>query len=403
MVKKQDKILFFIYLILFLFFIYISNFNINIIIFGTIYLFLLSFILKNSKNTSLIYKLIFPLYIPIGIFGIYTNLPLHFPFSSIFTYIVNYWVFYFIAFSMGYYLFENNFYISKRSLIFYIISIILFIILFFLELIYNSATTDLDVVMGYISSLFLTFAYFYLYTFELIYSSLFIVFAIFLFLVIYFNGNEILIARRRIFKKISEIYKYKKYIFLLIFIIIILQIIVAIYKLSFYNSLIIESPVGKYSIYIYESLIFLSIYEFIIYFLVYRNLKYNIPTNYFLLFTMVLIIFFGEQYLSNVDIISAALHTRYLIAMLFFFMGIHYKIYRNSKKAITKALGISIGILVLLQNITGELLESVLFGGPSSIHLISIPNILIALGIIHGLVTPILILTFIYLHVKLKI
>jgi hypothetical protein len=304
---------------------------------------------------------------------------------------------------MGYYLFENNFYISKRSLIFYIISIILFIILFFLELIYNSATTDLDVVMGYISSLFLTFAYFYLYTFELIYSSLFIVFAIFLFLVIYFNGNEILIARRRIFKKISEIYKYKKYIFLLIFIIIILQIIVAIYKLSFYNSLIIESPVGKYSIYIYESLIFLSIYEFIIYFLVYRNLKYNIPTNYFLLFTMVLIIFFGEQYLSNVDIISAALHTRYLIAMLFFFMGIHYKIYRNSKKAITKALGISIGILVLLQNITGELLESVLFGGPSSIHLISIPNILIALGIIHGLVTPILILTFIYLHVKLKI
>jgi len=403
MVKKQDKILFLIYLILFLLFIYISNFNINIIIFGSIYLFLLSFILKNSKNTSLIYKLIFPLYIPIGIFGIYTNLPLPFPFPSIFTYIVNYWVFYFIAFSMGYYLFENNLYISKKSLIFYIISIILFIILFFLELIYNSATTDLDVVMGYISGLFLTFAYFYLYTFEILYSSLFIIFAIFLFLVMYFNSNEILIVRTRIFKKISEIYKYKKYIFLLIFIIIILQIIIAIYKLSFYNSLIIESSVGKYSIYIYESLIFLSIYEFVIYFLVYRNLKYNIPTNYFLLFTMVLIIFFGELYLSNVDIISAALHTRYLIAMLFFFMGIHYKINRNSKKAITKALGISIGILVLLQTITGEFLESVLFGGPSSIHLISIPNILIALGIIHGLVTPILILTFIYLHVKLKI
>jgi hypothetical protein len=304
---------------------------------------------------------------------------------------------------MGYYLFENNFYISKKSLIFYIISIILFIILFFLELIYNSATTDLDVIMGYISSLFLTFAYFYLYTFELIYSSLFIVLAIFLFLVMYFNGNEILIVRTKIFKKISEIYKYKKYIFLLIFFIIILQIIIAIYKLSFYNSLIIESPVGKYSIYEYESLIFLSIYEFIIYFLVYRNLRYNVPTNYFLLFTMILIIFFGEQYLSNVDIISAALHTRYLIAMLFFFMGIHYKIYRNSKRAITKALGMSIGILVLLQNITGEFLESVLFGGPSSIHLISIPNILIALGIIHGLVTPILILTFIYLHIKLKI
>jgi len=403
MVKKQDKILFFIYLILLLLFIYISNFNINIIIFGTIYLFLLSFILKNSKNTSLIYKLIFPLYIPIGIFGIYTNLPLPFPFPSIFTYIVNYWVFYFIAFSMGYYLFENNFYISKKSLIFYIISIILFIILFFLELIYNSATTDLDVVMGYISSLFLTFAYLHLYTFEIIYTLLFIVFAISLFLVMYFNGNEILIVRTKIFKKLSEIYKYKKYIFLLIFLIIILQIIIAIYKLSFYNSLIIESSVGKYFIYMYESLIFLSIYEFIIYFLVYRNLKYNILTNYFLLFTMVLIIFFGELYLSNVDFISAALHTRYLIAMLFFFMGIHYKIYRNSKRIITKALGISIGILVLLQNITGELLESVLFGGPSSIHLISIPNILIALGIIHGLVTPILILTFIYLHVKLKV
>jgi len=403
MVKKEDKILFLIYLILFLLFIYISNFNINIIIFGTIYLFLLSFILKNSKNTSLIYKLIFPLYIPIGIFGIYTNLPLPFPFSSIFTYIVNYWVFYFIAFSMGYYLFENNFYISKKSLIFYIISIILFIILFFLELIYNSATTDLDVVVGYIVSLFFVFLYLHLHILEILYSSLFIILAIFLFLVMYFNSNEILIVRTKIFEKISEIYKYKKYIFLLIFIIIILQSIIAIYKLSFYNNLIIESSVGKYAIYMYKSLIFLSIYEFIIYFLVYRNLKYNIPTNYFLLFTMVLIIFFGELYLSNVDIISVALHTRYLIALLFFFMGIHYKIYRNSKKAITKALGISIGILVLLQNITGELLESVLFGGPSSIYLISIPNILIALGIIHGLVIPIIILTFIYLHVKLKI
>jgi hypothetical protein len=304
---------------------------------------------------------------------------------------------------MGYYLFENNLYISKKSAIFYIISIILFIIQFFLELIYNSATTDLDVIMGYIPSLFLTFAYFHLYTFEIIYTLSFIVLAIFLFLVMYFNSNEIIIVRTQIFKKISEIYKYKKYIFLLIFIIIILQIIIAIYKLLFYNSLIIESSVGEYNIYEYESLIFLSIYELIIYFLAYRNLRYNDYTNYLLLFIMVLIIFFGEQYLSNVDFTSAALHTRYLIAMLFFFMGIHYKIYRNNKRAITKALGISIGILILLQNITGELLESVLFGGPSSIHLISIPNILMALGIIHGLVTPILILTFIYLHIKLKI
>ncbi|MCG2869007.1 MAG: hypothetical protein L7H07_02975 [Candidatus Nanopusillus sp.] len=403
MVKKEDKILFLLYLILFLIFTYIGNFNINIIIFGTIYLFLLSFILKNSKNTSLIYKLIFPLYIPIGIFGIYTNLPLPFPFPSIFTYIVNYWVFYFIAFSMGYYLFENNLYISRKSSIFYIVSIILFIILFFLELIYNSATTDLDVKINYIISLFINYAYLHLYTFEIIYTSLFIIFTIFLFLVIYFNKNEILIVRTKIFKKISEIYKYKKYVFLSIFLIIILQIIIAIYKLSFYNNLVIESLVGKYYIYVYESLIFLSIYEFIIYFLVYRNLRYNVPTNYFLLFTMVLIIFFGELYLSNVDFTSAALHTRYLIALLFFFMGIHYEIYRNSKRIITKALGITIGILVLIQNITGEFLESVLFGGPSSIHLISIPNILIALGIIHGLVTPILILTFIYLHIKLKI
>ncbi|WP_231433972.1 hypothetical protein [Candidatus Nanopusillus massiliensis] len=97
------------------------------------------------------------------------------------------------------------------------------------------------------------------------------------------------------------------------------------------------------------------------------------------------------------------LHTRYLIALLFFFMVIYYEIYRNSKRIITKALGITIAILVLIQNITGEFLEPVLFGGPSSIHLISIPNILSALGIIHGFVTPILILTFIYLHIKLKI
>ena len=400
MVKKEDKILFFIYLILFLFFIFNSTFNINIIIFGTIYLFLLSFILKNLKNTSLIYKSAF-LYIPIGIFGVYTGLHLPLP-IPLFDFIVNYWIFYFIAFSMGYYLFENNSYISKKSLIFYIISIILFIIQFFLELIYNSVITDLDVSAGHIIILFLTFAYLYLYIFKILYSSLFIIFAIFLFLVAYFNSNEILIVRTKIFKKLSEIYKYKKYIFLLIFIIIILQIIMAIYKLSLYNGLIIESSSGEYTIYEYQSLIFLSIYEFIIYFLVYRNLRYNILTNYLLLFTIVLIIFFGELYLSNVDFISVALHTRYLIAMLFFFMGIHHKLYKNSKKAITKAIGITIGILVLVQNITGELLEFAFFGGPL-LSILFIPNILITLGIIHGLVTPILILTFIYLHIKLKI
>jgi hypothetical protein len=303
---------------------------------------------------------------------------------------------------MGYYLFENNFYISKKSLIFYIISIILFIIQFFLELIYNYATTDLDVLSGNIVALFLTFAYLHFYTFKIIYTSSFIVLAIFLFLVMYFNGNEILITRTKIFKKLSEIYKYKKYIFLLIFIIIILQIIIAIYKLSFYNSLVIESSAGEYSIYEYQSLIFLSIYEFIIYFLVYRNLRYNAFTDYFLLFTFVLIIFFGELYLSNVDFTSVALHTRYLIAMLFFFMGIHYKLYKSNKKAITKAIGITIGILVLVQNITGELLEFTFFGGPL-LSILFIPNVLMVLGIIHGLVTPILILTFIYLHVKLKI
>ena len=294
MVKKEDKILFLIYLILFLFFIFNSNFNINIIILGTIYLFLLSFILKNLKSTSLIYKLTF-LYIPIVIFGTFNklNLPLPIP---LFGLIVNYWIFYFIAFSLGYYLFENNLYISKKSSIFYIISIILYIILFFFELIYNSATTDLEAVAGYIVGLFITFLYLHLYIFKILYSSLFIIFAIFLFLVTYFNSNEILIIRTKIFEKISEIYKYKKYIFLLIFLIIILQIIIAIYKLSFYNTLVIESLVGKYYIYMYESLIFLSIYEFIIYFLVYRNLRYNIPTNYFLLFTMVLIIFSGELY-----------------------------------------------------------------------------------------------------------
>jgi hypothetical protein len=400
MVKKEDKILFFIYLILFLFFIFNSNFNINIIIFGTIYLLLLSFILKNSKNTSLIYKLTF-LYIPIGIFGIYTGLHLPLP-IPLFDLIVNYWIFYFIAFSMGYYLFENNFYISKKSLIFYIISIILFIIQFFLELIYNSATTDLDVKINYIIFLFLNYSYLNFYTFKIIYTSLFIVFAIFLFLVMYFNGNEILILRTKIFRKLSEIYKYKNYIFLLIFIIIILQIIIAIYKLLLYNGLIIESSAGEYGIYEYESLIFLSIYEFIIYFLVYRNLRYNYYINYLLLFTIVLIIFFGELYLSNVDFTSVAFHTRYLIAMLFFFMGIHHKLYKSSKKTITKAIGITIGVLVLIQNITGELLEFALFGGPL-LSILFIPNILIALGIIHGLVTPILILTFIYFHVKLKI
>ena len=403
MVKKEDKILFITYLILFLLFIYISNFNINIIIFGAIYLFLLPFILKNSKNTSLIYKLIFPLYIPLGIFGIYTNLPLPFPFPSIFTYIVNYWVFYFIAFSMGYYLFENNLYISKKSLIFYIISIILFIIQFFLELIYNSVTTDLDVKINYILSMFLNYVGLHLYAFEIIYTLLFIILTIFLFLVMYFNGNEILLSRTKIFKRIFEIYKYKKYIFLLIFFIIIIQIFLSLNQLLIYKNLVINSLSGEYYLYEYESLIFLSIYELIIYFLVYRNLKYNVPTNYFLLITMVLIIFFGELYLLYTDFTPTALHTRYLIALLFFFVGIHYKLYRNRKKAITKALGMSIGILVLLQTITGEFLESALFGGPSSIHLISVPNILMALGIIHGLVTPILILTFIYLHVKLKI
>jgi len=400
MVKKEDKILFLIYLILFLLFIFNSNLNINIIIFGTIYLFSLSFILKNSKNTSLMYKLTF-LYISIVIFWTFNNLNLPLP-IPLFGLIVNYWVFYFIAFSLGYYLFENNFYISKKSLIFYIISIILFIILFFFELIYNSVTTDLDVSAGHIIILFLNFAYLYPYIFKILYSSLFIIFAIFLFLVIYFNSNEILITRTKIFEKLSEIYKYKKYIFLLIFLVIILQIIIAIHKLLLYNGLIIESSTGKYIIYAYESLIFLSIYEFIIYFLVYKNLRCNIFIDYFLLFTIVLIIFFGELYLSNIDFTSVALHTRYLIAMLFFFMGIHYKLHKSSKKAITKAIGITIGILVLTQNITGELLEFALFGGPL-LSILFIPNILIVLGIIHGLITPILILTFIYLHAKLKI
>jgi len=97
---------------------------------------------------------------------------------------------------MGYYLFENNLYISRKSLIFYIVSIILFIILFFLELIYNSATTDLDVKINYIISLFINYAYLHLYTFEIIYTSLFIIFTIFLFLVIYFNKNEILLVKQ---------------------------------------------------------------------------------------------------------------------------------------------------------------------------------------------------------------
>jgi len=401
MVKKQDKILFLLYLLIFPFFTFDSKFNINLIIFGIIYLFLLSFILKNSKNTSLIYKLVF-LLIPFIIFGTlyYQGWPLLVRLSLGLS--INYWIFYFIAFALGYYLFENNFYISKKSLIFYILSLVLFIILFFLELVINVITIELDVKTGPIVGSVINFALSNIYTFKILYSSLFTVFAIFLFLIIYFNSNEILIVRTKMFKKLSEIYKYKKYIFLLIFFIIILQLIIAIYGLSFYSNLISESLIVKYQITVYKALIFLSIYESIIYFLIYKSMKNYHFTNYFLLFTMVLIIFWGALFTSNKDFTSYALHTRYLMAMIFFFMGMHYKLFSNVKKTIKKAIGITIGILLIIQVIIGELLEFAVYGGPP-LSILLIPNIMKILGIIHGLIVTMIILTLIYLHVKLKV
>jgi len=401
MVKKQDKILFLLYLLIFLFFAFDSKFNINVIIFGTIYLFLLSFILKNSKNTSLIYKSIF-LLIPIIIFGTlyYQDWPLLV--RLLLGLSINYWIFYFIAFALGYYLFENNFYISKKSLIFYVLSLVLFITLFFLELVINVITIDLEVATGPIVGSVINFALSNIYTFKILYSALFIVFAIFLFLVIRFNSNEIFIVRTKIFKKLSEIYKYKKYIFLSIFSIIILQLVIAIYGLSFYSNLASEGLIVKYQITVYKALIFLSVYEFIIYFLIYKSMKNDHFTNYFLLFTMVLIMFFGTLFTSYKDFTSYALHTRYLMAMMFFFMGIHYKLFSNVKKPIKKAVGITIGILLIIQVIIGELLEFAVYGGPP-LSILSIPNIMKILGIIHGLVATMLILTLIYLHVKLKV
>ncbi|MFZ8800946.1 MAG: hypothetical protein ACO2ON_02065 [Candidatus Nanopusillus sp.] len=401
MVKKQDKILFLLYLLIFLFFTFDSKFDINVIIFGTIYLFLLSFILKNSKNTSLIYKSVF-LLIPIIIFGTlyYQDWPLLARLSLGLA--INYWLFYFIAFALGYYLFENNFYISKKSLIFYVLSLVLFIILFFLEIVINVITMDLEVATGPIVGSVINFALSNFYTFKILYSTLFIVFAIFLFLVIRFNRNEILIVRTKIFKKLSEIYKYKKYIFLSIFFIIIIQLIIAIYGLSFYSNLASESLIVKYQITVYKALILLSIFEFIIYFLIYKSMKNDHFTNYFLLFTMVLIIFFGALFTSYKDFASYAIHTRYLMAVIFFFMGMHYKLFSNVKKPIKKAIGITIGILLLIQVIIGELLEFAVYGGPP-LSILAIPNIMKILGIIHGPVVTILILTLIYLHVKLEI
>jgi hypothetical protein len=401
MVKKQDKILFILYLLIFLFFTFDSKFNINVIIFGTIYLFLLSFILKNSKNTSLIYKSVF-LLIPFIIFGTlyYQDWPLLI--RLLLGLSINYWIFYFIAFALGYYLFENNSYISKKSLIFYVLSLVLFIILFFLELVINVITIDLEVATGPIVGSVINFALSNIYTFKILYSTLFIVFTIFLFLVMHFNRNEILIVRTKIFKKLSEIYKYKKYIFLSIFFIIILQLIIAIYGLSFYSNLASEGLIVKYQITVYKALILLSIFEFVIYFLIYKSMKNDHFTNYFLLFTMVLIIFLGALFTSYKDFISYALHTRYLMAMIFFFMGIHYKLFSNVKKPIKKAVGITIGILLIIQVIIGELLEFAVYGGPP-LSILSIPNIMKILGIIHGLVITMLILTFIYLHVKLKV
>ena len=401
MVKKQDKILFLLYLLVFLFFTFDSKFNINVIIFGIIYLFLLSFILKNSKNTSLIYKSVF-LLIPFIIFGTlyYQSWPLLV--RLLLGLSINYWIFYFIAFALGYYLFENNFYISKKSLIFYVLSLVLFIILFFLELVINVITIDLEVATGPIVGSIINFALSNIYTFKILYSTLFIVFAIFLFLIVYFNGNEILIVRTKIFKKLSEIYKYKKYIFLLIFFIITLQLIIAIYGLSFYSNITLEGLIVKYQITIYKALIFLSIFEFIIYFLIYKSMKNDHFTNYFLLSTMVLIIFLGTLFTSYKDFTSYALHTRYLMAMIFFFIGIHYKLFSNVKKPIKKAIGITIGILLIIQVVIGELLEFAVYGGPP-LSILSIPNIMKILGIIHGLVVTMIILTLIYLHVKLKL
>ncbi|MGC9132959.1 MAG: hypothetical protein ACP5GJ_00955 [Nanopusillaceae archaeon] len=252
---------------------------------------------------------------------------------------------------------------------------------------------DIDVkIPRYIAYIY-NFSMSHIYLFSLIYFISFLLIIPLLFYTDAIDKNELSII------KLNEIDKYKKYIFMLIYFIILIQIILSLYYLHIF---LISN---NWKFYLDFSLVFISIFEFIIFYLIYRKIKNKREnfTIYFLLILLSSIIIFGEFYFLFQDYYSFFFHTRILISLFMFFSGIHYGLYKKYPDPLKKSLGITIGIIFLIQLVLGELLESAIFGIPPNmdsfiVPLFYIPNISLILSIIHGIVMTVLILIFLYFH-----
>ncbi|BFI73450.1 hypothetical protein YN1_4370 [Nanoarchaeota archaeon] len=394
--SKINVIIYTIYLLVFILFvfltynnIFISNFKILIIGFGIIYLFLMPYLLKYTKNNLL--KIVY-LIIIIEIFV------LNIKYDFLTALLTNYIFFYFFAFIAGYFLVNNKLKLSKKSLYLYIILLFLFLFAYFFESIFEIYEVDIDVTIPSWMSIFSYIKIVHPLIFMIIYESSILFLGIILFLInIYKEGEYVSLT------KLNNINKYKKYLFISIFIVILIQISIAIYFTLF----IYNNP-NNWRFYPIFSLIFISIFEFIIYLLVYRNMlnKQENFTVYFLLIILSLIILFGEFYYTFDDYYSFFLHTRILISFFTFFSGLHYNLYKKHPKILKKALGMTIGTLIIIQLILGELLEAAAFGVPPNMDkfllpIFYLPNIQLALGIIHGIVVTAIILILLYIHSKI--
>ncbi|BBL45281.1 hypothetical protein MJ1_0106 [Nanobdella aerobiophila] len=401
MVDNNKKFIFY-YLIILLSFSFIKIWNknyilfgINIfnIIFGIIYIPILLLLLKYTKTTYNNYKIIYLLF-PLEIFSINT---FHNFIAELF---YLYIFFYLLAYFIGQSLIINNLKISKKQLIIYIFLLSYFIILLFINTVINVIGTDVDVILPQIV---INIAYLFYKTdiAEYLFEFLILITLIPIFLYNYLNKNNGIDL-----SKLNKINNYKKIIIyatqIIIFIQLIYSIILSLFYIKHPN---INDPYYKY---ISLSMIFISIYEYIIFYLIYKKLKNKFVSFYsiILLFLYNLQIFFGVLYLFYDSYLMYLLHTRIIISFIFFFLGIHYFFNRKNTNILKKSIGITLGILLIFQLVSGELLENEIFGiapGMNSflLPIFSLPNLALSLGVIHGVIVTLSILTLIYLHTKI--